>query len=100
MKVMSETLTDKFNASLGGYVPASPGWYLREQNSAGENVYHPVMAWRECAGTGLLSDRWSMVPVLPGMTGKASSEISGDVMYVFHEWLTPNGNGTFRDRNF
>ena len=35
---MSETLTDKFNASLGGYVPASPGWYLREQNSAGENV--------------------------------------------------------------
>jgi hypothetical protein len=58
MKVMSETLTDKFNASLGGYVPASPGWYLREQNSAGENVYHPVMAWRECAGTGLLSDGW------------------------------------------
>ncbi len=53
---MSEKLTDKFNASLGGYVPASPGWYLREQNSAGENVYHPVMAWRECAGTGLLSD--------------------------------------------
>ncbi|RSB63041.1 hypothetical protein EGT71_08830 [Atlantibacter subterranea] len=97
---MSEKLTDKFNASLGGHVPASPGWYLREQNSAGENVYHPVMAWRECAGTGLLSDG-VLVPVLPcGMTGKASSEIGGDVMFVFHEWLSPNGDGTFRDRNF
>ena len=97
---MSEKLTDKFNAGLSGYVPAAPGWYLREQNNAGKNVYYPVMAWRECAGTGLLSDG-VLLPVLAcGITGKTSTEISGDVMFVFNEWLTPNGDGTFRDRNY
>lgn len=97
---MSGNLTDKYNASVSGYVPAAPGWYLKVQSNAGKNVYHPVMAWRECTGIGLISDG-VLLPVLPcGMTGKTSTEINGDVMFVSNEWLTPNGDGTFRDRAF
>lgn len=47
---MSEKLTDKFNAGLSGYVPAAPGWYLREQNNAGKNVYYPV--WHGVSAPG------------------------------------------------
>lgn len=97
---MSENLTDKYNASFSGYVPAAPGWYLRVQNNARENVYHPVMAWRECFGVGPLKEGM-LIPVLPvGITGKAVTEISGDVMFVFNEWLAPNGDGTFRGKGF
>ncbi|AUW14184.1 TPA: hypothetical protein JD053_01050 [Klebsiella michiganensis] len=95
---MREKLTDKYNATVSGYVPAAAGWYLREQNNAGKNVYHPVMAWRECSGVGPLKDG-VLIPVLPvGMTGKAANEISGDVIYVLDAYLTPNGDGSFSDR--
>jgi hypothetical protein len=97
---MNEKLTDKYSASVSWYVPAAPGWYLREQNNAGKNVYYPVMAWRECFGVGPL-EGGVLIPVLPvGMTGQAASEISGDVMYMPDVYLTSNGDGTFRDRIF
>ncbi|MBX8920602.1 hypothetical protein HCH35_26415 [Klebsiella michiganensis] len=37
-------LSVAIHATVSGYVPAAAGWYLREQNNAGKNVYHPVMA--------------------------------------------------------
>lgn len=95
---MSEKLTDKFAGKLHGYVQAAPGWYLREQNNAGQNVYYPVMAWRECTGTGPLVDG-VLLPVLScGITGQAITEPGGDVMYMPDVYLTSNGDGTFRDR--
>lgn len=97
---MSEKITDKFSGNLGSHIPATSGWYLREQNNDGDNVYYPVMAWRECIGTGGLSDG-VLLPVLTcGMTGKTSTEIGGDVMYAPDAYLTPNRDGTFRDRSF
>jgi hypothetical protein len=95
---MSEKLTDKYNAIVSSHVPAAPCWYLREQNNEGKNVYHPVMAWRECFGVGPLKDG-VLIPVLPsGLIGRAVTEICGDVMYMPDSLLSANGDGTFRDR--
>lgn len=97
---MSEKLTDKYSAGPLGYVPATPGWYLRERDNEGKNVYHPVIAWRECFGDGALKEG-VLVPVLPcGIVGKAVTETNGDVMYMPDLLLSSNGDGTFRDRRF
>lgn len=95
-----EQLTEKFAVQFRGYVPAPAGWYLREQNNDGANVYTPIIAWRDCFGDGLLTDG-VLLPVLAcGVVGRTITEVGGDVMYMPDVWLTSNGNGTFRDRNF
>lgn len=95
---MTENLTDKFDARFSGYVTASHGWYVREQDNEGYNIYYPILAWRECTGKGPLRDG-VLLPVLAcGAMGKTPEEMSGSAMYVPDERLMPNGDGTYRDK--
>lgn len=95
---MKSQLTDEYPAQLRSFIPVAPGWYIREQNTAGENVYLPVMAWRDCYGDGLLKDG-VLVPVIAcGIVGKTVAEITGDIMFMPDRYLRPNGDGTFKDR--
>lgn len=93
----TQKLTDKYAAQMRGYIPATPGWYLRQKDNQENNVYFPIMAWRDCFGDGMLKEG-VLVPVLPcSVVGKTLTEVDGDIIYMPDRFLHPNGDGTFKE---